>query len=35
MMSDLDPARSGRTLKAMMQMTRIEVQKLEDAFSGR
>jgi predicted 3-demethylubiquinone-9 3-methyltransferase (glyoxalase superfamily) len=35
MMSDADPARSSRVMKAMLQMTRIDVQKLEDAFNGR
>jgi len=35
MMSDPDPARSGRVMKAMMQMTRIDIQKLKDAYEGR
>jgi len=35
MMSDADPARSSRVMKAMMQMTKIDVQKLKDAYDGR
>jgi predicted 3-demethylubiquinone-9 3-methyltransferase (glyoxalase superfamily) len=35
MMSDPDPARSSRVMKAMLQMTKIDVQQLEDAFNGR
>jgi predicted 3-demethylubiquinone-9 3-methyltransferase (glyoxalase superfamily) len=35
MMSDPDPARSARVMKAMMQMTKIDLQKLKDAYDGR
>jgi predicted 3-demethylubiquinone-9 3-methyltransferase (glyoxalase superfamily) len=35
MMSDPDPARSSRVMKAMMQMTKIDVQKLKDAYDER
>jgi len=35
MIGDVDPARSSRVMTAMMQMTKIDVQKLEDAYSGR
>jgi predicted 3-demethylubiquinone-9 3-methyltransferase (glyoxalase superfamily) len=35
MMSDPDPARSARIMKAMMQMTKIDLQKLKDAYDGR
>ena len=35
MMSDSDPARANRVVKAMMQMVKVDVQKLEDAYNGR
>jgi predicted 3-demethylubiquinone-9 3-methyltransferase (glyoxalase superfamily) len=34
MLSDKDPARSARVMKAMLQMTKIEIDKLKQAFEG-
>lgn len=30
-----DPARSGRVMQALMQMTKLDIQKLQDAYDGR
>jgi len=35
MMSDSDAARANRVMKAMMQMVKVDAQKLEDAYNGR
>ena len=32
--SDLDPAKSGRVMAAMMQMTKIDIAKLQEAAKG-
>jgi len=34
LMSDPDPARSGRVIQAMLQMTKIEIAKLQQAYDG-
>ena len=34
MMNDLDPAKSQRTMKAMLQMKKIEIDELEKAYAG-
>jgi len=35
LLHDPDPARVKRTMEAMLQMTRIDIQKLKDAHAGR
>lgn len=30
-----DPSRSGRVMQALMQMTKLDIQKLQDAYDGR
>lgn len=35
MLSDPDPAKSSRVMKAMLQMKKIEIDKLEDAYEDR
>ena len=34
LMADKDPARAGRAMQAMMKMTKIDIQKLQDAAAG-
>jgi predicted 3-demethylubiquinone-9 3-methyltransferase (glyoxalase superfamily) len=35
MMSDKDPAKSSRVMQAMLQMTKIDIEKLKRAYDGR
>jgi hypothetical protein len=35
MMTDKDPARSSRVMKAIKQMKKIDIQKLKGAYDGR
>jgi len=35
LMSDLDREKTSRVMQALMQMTKIEIKKLEDAFQGK
>jgi predicted 3-demethylubiquinone-9 3-methyltransferase (glyoxalase superfamily) len=35
LMTDKDPARAQRVMKALMQMTKIEIQKLRDAYADK
>lgn len=35
LMTDPDPVKSGRVMKAMLQMTKIEIQPLKDAYEGK
>ena len=35
LMTDKDPEKSNRVMRAMLQMTKIEIQKLKDAYEGR
>ena len=35
LMGDPDPQKSGRVMKAMLQMDKIDIKRLEDAYSGR
>jgi predicted 3-demethylubiquinone-9 3-methyltransferase (glyoxalase superfamily) len=34
-MSDPDREKTGRVMQALMQMTKIDISKLEDAFQGK
>lgn len=34
LMSDLDPVKSNRVMKAMLQMRKMDIQKLQDAYDG-
>ena len=35
LMSDKDPAKSGRVMQAMLQMTKMDIEKLKKAYEGR
>jgi predicted 3-demethylubiquinone-9 3-methyltransferase (glyoxalase superfamily) len=35
MLTDADPAKSGRVMNAMLQMDKLDVQKLQQAYDGR
>ena len=34
MLGDKDPEKAGRTMKAMLQMQKIDVKKLKEAYDG-
>jgi predicted 3-demethylubiquinone-9 3-methyltransferase (glyoxalase superfamily) len=35
MLGDPDPAKSQRVVQAMLQMVKLDIQKLKDAYAGR